>query len=224
MNSYTFRFLVIALGLMVSAAAPADEDARPSIAAILRTGTLGHGIDVSLPFWRTVALRIGQGSYSSLKHIREAEIAYDGQQRLAGTLAVADWYPFNSFFRLTAGYVRNQSRTTLTSRSTGTLVLNGNPYTGADTTLDGKISFEKTAPYFGFGFGNPSARGRVGVFAEFGAIRQKPVATLGGECRAASPDCDTFTEDLAIEQDLLRAELANTRWYPVVQLGIGVRY
>jgi hypothetical protein len=86
------------------------------------------------------------------------------------------------------------------------------------------------SPYIGFGWGNPTAEdSRIHLLVDVGAIcGGAPGVTLTAECGpaapAGSPACSQAQSDLASEAARLRHKADILRWYPVVSLGIGVRF
>jgi hypothetical protein len=213
--------------LFLAAPALADEYGPPSLAITPRTGMLGHGADLSLPLAENLNLRVGYGQYTKTKDVTESDVEYNGKLTLSGGMLVADWFPFGGNFRLSAGAIKNRSKVEITAKPTGTVTFDGVTYNGADINANGKVSYEKTAPYIGLGYGNASARSRIGFFAEFGVAYQKPEATLTATCNLGVNSCTTdpsFQQRVANEQRELQADAEDLKWYPVVQLGMSIRF
>lgn len=205
----------------------ADESTDRSVAIIPRAGMLGIGADLSIPLNDSFNARVGYGSSKRTRTITENDIEYDGQLKLAGGLAVIDWFPTGGNFRLSAGVARNQSRIAVTARPTTTVTFGNTTYGGNEINATGELNFVATAPYIGIGYGNASARSRLGFFIEGGLIRQKTKATLDGTCTAPALDptaCDTFNADLAQERAELQDSARKYRWFPVLQLGMSIRF
>jgi hypothetical protein len=219
--------LLASLLLSVPAASLADDPDRTSISLTARTGLLGHGLDLSYPLSDRLSIRAGFGNWTRSDEVDEGDTTYSGKLTLGGAMVVADWFPFRGNFRLSAGLVGNRSKVELAGRSTGTVTFGGTTYDAADITASGKISYEKTAPYLGFGFGNPSARSRFGFFAEFGAAYQRPGVALNATCNTGATTCSNdaaFQTSVAEEQREIQADADDFKWYPVVQLGISMRF
>lgn len=214
--------------LFLVAPALADEYGPPSLAITPRTGMLGHGADLSLPLADNLNLRVGYGRYTKTKDVTESDVEYNGKLTLSGGMLVADWFPFGGNFRVSAGAIKNRSKVEIAAKPTGTVTFNGQQYDGGDINANGKISYEKTAPYIGLGYGNASARSRIGFFAEFGVAYQKPEATLTATCNVGASTCSsldpTFDQNVAAEQRELQADAEDLKWFPVVQLGMSIRF
>lgn len=213
--------------LFLAAPALADEYGPPSLAITPRTGMLGHGADLSLPLADNLNLRVGYGRYSKTKDVTESDVEYNGKLTLSGGMLVADWFPFGGNFRVSAGAIKNRSKVEIAAKPTGSVTFNGVTYNGGDINANGKISYEKTAPYIGLGYGNASVRSRIGFFAEFGVAYQKPDATLTATCNVGGTSCTSdpaFADNVAAEQRELQADAEDLKWYPVVQLGMSIRF
>lgn len=222
----TYALLAVAT---LGTAAPvfADGLTDRSVAIIPRAGMLGIGADISIPLNESFNARIGYGSSKRTRTVTENDIEYDGQLKLAGGLAVIDWFPTGGNFRLSAGLARNQSKITVTARPNTTVTFGNNTYNGDDINARGELNFVATAPYIGLGYGNASARSRLGFFLEGGVIRQKTKATLNGTCTPPALDptaCDTFNADLAQERAELQDSARKYRWFPVLQVGMSFRF
>lgn len=217
---------LLALAALLSAqASAADPTSERSVAIIPRAGMLGVGADISIPLAENFNARFGYGTWKRSRDLHENDIEYDGKLRLAGGLAVLDWFPINGNLRLSAGLARNQSRLKVTARPTGTVVFGDSVYNAGDISASGELNFRATAPYLGIGYGNPSARSRLGFFLEGGVIRQRTRATLTGTCSdAVNCAANGFDADLARERAELEDSARKYRWFPVLQLGMSVRF
>lgn len=205
-------------------AAPAFADTSSSIAITPRAGTLGIGADLSVPLAEHFNARVGYGHWSRSREYTESDVKYDGKLTLNGALIVADWFPFGGNFRLSGGIAHNMSKMVINAKPAGTVTFGNNTYSSSDVSVQGKINYEKTAPYIGLGYGNASARSKLGFFFEYGLIRQRTKVTLDGTCNAGSPACDNFQSDLALERDDLQDKARDFKWYPVLQLGMSIRF
>lgn len=219
-RNLTFTFLAFA-AIGTGLPALAQEMADRSVAVIPRGGVLGAGVDLSFPLSERFNGRIGYGSLSRTGDYTETNFRYDGKLKFAGGLAVIDWFPTNGRFRLSAGVARNQSNIRVTASPTSSVSFGNNVYPASSITASGELNFAATAPYLGIGYGNPSAGGRVGFFLEGGLIRQKTKAALTGTCTAS---CGTFDADLAQEQADLQNSANDMRWFPVLQVGLSIRF
>lgn len=217
-----------ACGVM-SSSAMADDT---GIGVTAKVGVLtGLGLDLTVPLAETFNARIGVSKYDYDKTVTEDGIDYRGDLRLKTAGVYADWYPFAGRFRVSVGLVKNRSRFALNGTPTPgqTVTIGDTTYNASDIgTLDGSVDFDRgTAPFIGFGWGNPSARGRVGFVLEIGAIRQKsPITSLTVTCGPAltAPQCADLQNDAATEQAQLRETFDDMKWYPAISAGVSLRF
>lgn len=219
--------LLSPLLLVAPAISSADQSGATSIALTVRTGLLGHGLDLSIPLSERLNVRAGIGKFTRSGEVDESDVTYDGKLTLGGAMLVADWFPSGGNFRLSAGLLRNQGKIELAARPTGTVTFGGTTYDASEVSASGKISYEKTVPYIGFGFGNASAGSRFGFFAEFGAAYQRPGVSLTASCNASASSCTNdaaFQATVDEERREIQAEADRYKWYPVLQLGVSMRF
>lgn len=229
------RHLALVAALVAAAvAAPAAAD-ETGIGVTAKAGVLtGVGLDLSVPLSESFNVRAGVSKYDYDKTVTESGIDYQGDLRLKTAGLFADWYPFAGSFRLSLGLVKNGTKFTLNGKpSPGQTVTIGNQTYNASElgSVDGSVTFDKSAaPFVGFGWGNPSARGRFGFIVEVGAIRGKaPTASLTATCsatlQAADPArCTQLQNDAATEQAELQVALDDYKWYPAISAGLSFRF
>ena len=221
------RFL-IATFAMFPAIACAD-----GVAVALKGGTLGLGVELVFPVASNVTARIGANAFNYNHGISESGIDYDARLRLRSVSALADWYPAEGVFRLSAGIIGNNSKFDLTGKPSAgsTFTINNTTYSAAQVgSVTGDVTFNKAAPYIGIGWGNPVAKGRGWSFvADVGVLYQRsPKAALRVTCGAAVPaaTCNQLQSDVAAEQNQLRDSFTGTKyeWYPVLSVGASYQF
>ena len=97
-------------------------------------------------------------------------VDYDGTFKNDRFGTFLDWYPLSNGFRLSAGATFNDTNATLNGRGTGNSTINGKAVDLTGETFNVKLTYPKTTPYVGIGWGHhsDSARG-IGFFADIGA-------------------------------------------------------
>lgn len=215
-------FAAIAAALLyLPAAAPADT----SIGA--RAGTLGVGGEISYAVSQNLALRLGSDAYSRTGTANREGIEYDYTAKLRTASLLADWFPLANNFRISLGIMYNGNKVTGTGvpDATGNFNIGGQNIPASDVgTLDAQVTFKKTAPYFGIGYGRPIASGLSFLF-DLGVMFQgKPKTTLTANCTATTPNCAQLQSDVAAEQAALDDSLKNFKYYPVLTLGLGYTF
>jgi len=203
------------------------------VAVALKGGTLGVGVELVFPLASNVTARIGANAFNYDHGISESGIDYDARLRLRSVSALADWYPAEGVFRLSAGLIANDNKFDLTGKPSAgsTFTINNTTYSAAQVgSVTGDVTFNKAAPYIGIGWGNPVAKGIGWSFvADVGVLYQRsPKAALRVTCGAAVPaaTCSQLQSDVAAEQDQLRDSFTGTKyqWYPVLSVGASYQF
>ncbi|MEK7810252.1 MAG: hypothetical protein AAB278_00350 [Pseudomonadota bacterium] len=142
---------------------------------------------------------------------------HDGKQQVV--LFIGDWYPnVESQFRYSLGLAYNEHEDRFSGREliVGGYNLGANHYSGSQVgNLQGVARYNKFAPYFGLGWGNPVAKNKKwGAVFDAGLLRQgRPDVTLTTSGTVAPAD-------LAAEQ----TRLVNDSWTWSPRVSVGVSY
>ena len=222
-----------ALALASLAAPAASCAATPDFAVALRAGTPGVGLDLDLGLSPAFGLRVGFAGFNINHSIDTSDVDYDGRLKLRTITGLLDWYVFNGGFHLTAGVAGNGTKLDVVGQpSQGSYTINGTTYSSSQLgSLTGELKFgNSVSPYVGFGWGNPTGEdSRFHFLFDVGAIYGgTPSVTLTAQCGPAAPPgssvCNQAQSDLAAEEAKLRHKADILQWYPVVSLGIAVRF
>ncbi len=191
----------------------------------LQAGTLGGGLGLTFGVNRSLDVRAGFNVANAERTATLGGISYDGQLKFQTVGALADWYPFQGSFHLSAGLFYNDNKVNLTATpgAGGTYTINGNTYSAAQVgTLTGAIGFNKTSPYGGLGFGNPMRGGPWSVMLDLGVLYQgSPQVTLSASGERANPQVATVVSSAA---QTAQSDIADYRWWPLVQLNLAYRF
>jgi len=204
---------------------PASTPADVSVA--LRMSTLGVGIEIGKLLTDHLGARVG-ANYSKVSTSKaQSDIAYDLSLKFHAVSALLDLYPGNrGSFHVTGGVMTNPVTVSATGQPTGgTFTLNGTTYPSSQVgTLTASLKFPSVAPYLGLGFGT-AARGAPVFFAfDLGAVLGQPTITLdatGTACGAGTACAANLQAQADTTQHDVRKYL---KVYPVVSLGIGLRF
>jgi hypothetical protein len=191
------------------------------LAISLKAGTMGPGVELSLPVGSNLGLRVG-GSFLPLTptHIEEDEdvtVKFKGDVTWGGYKGLLDIYPFRNGFRLTAGAYVDIREVKATGKPLSAMEIDGKEFSperlgsvSATLTYDQAVS-----PYVGFGFGDPTRRGRVGFLFEAGVIYTgEPTFEMSGTGMMAP------TANWA---PTMEESIKTFTWMPVVSLGLSFR-
>ncbi|RJF99854.1 hypothetical protein D3871_00935 [Noviherbaspirillum saxi] len=145
--------------------------------------------------------------------------------------ALLDWYPSkDSSFRLTTGLAYNGNKIDVMAQpnAAGVYNINGTAYSSASVgQVNGKVSFNKVAPYLGIGWGRSSEKEKGWSFStDIGLLFQGSAKTSLSNtgCAATATVCAQFANDLARENEQLRHEVSRFKAYPVLRVGLSYRF
>ena len=207
---------------------PAVSQADTSLG--LRAGTLGLGAELSFAVSQRLALRLGADTYSpKTVTVTQQDVDYDAKAKLRSASLLVDWFPFANNFRISLGAMINQNKVTATGKpnSNGQFTINGQPINASDVgSLDAEVSFKKTVPYLGIGYGRP-INGGLSFISDLGVMFQgSPKSTLTATCSptASAPNCTTLQNAVASEQATLQDDLSKFKYYPVFSIGLAYTF
>jgi hypothetical protein len=201
---------------------PVKKESRSGLGMTGKIGTLGYGAEFSYGSSDSFSTRVGINSFKRTYNSSSGTANYDFKVQLQTASVLADWYPFEGRFRTSAGLLYNNDKLTLKAvPGVSGYTVGGVTYTGV-TSVDATIAFNKVAPYFGIGWGNPVANDKGwGLVSDIGVMFQgKPKTNLTVACVTA---CPTAT-DIANENAKLESDLSHFKWWPVISLGISYQW
>lgn len=206
--------------------------AETEIAVYAKGGTLGVGGGVGVALSNAFRARGEYTTYNySPQSIETENITYDPDLDIRASALLLDWHPFRGNFRLTGGAIFNGNELLLRGQPAAGSAINyrGRTYSMAQVaSLDGKVDFESTAPYVGFGWGDALDRaGHFTLLADIGVMFQgNGDVQLNTTCNGAQMAAMCAQIDNAVnrEKQAIKNELADYRYWPVLNVGIGYRF
>lgn len=191
-------------------------------------GTTGVGFHVSAPVSSSLNARVGFGLLDFNRNISKNSVDYSAKLKIKNLDILADWFPFDGGFRLTGGGVLNFNKFHAHAKPKGgTYTFNGNTYSAAQAgEIDGRIDFDRFAPYFGIGWGNAVSKGATwGFTTDIGVMFQgSPNSSLTSNgCSAGTSVCANLASDLEAENKSLRHKI-DYRYWPVVRIGLFYKF
>ncbi len=214
----------------VEPVAAADEvepaaDSRSGMGVTGKIGTLGYGAELNLGISDNLGARVGVNAFNYKYNANSGTVNYDFKLQLQTVSVLADWYPFAGGFRASAGVLYNNNKVTLNAiPGAGSYTINGVTYTSSQvSSLQGTMTFNKVAPYFGLGWGNPVARGKGwGLVTDVGVLFQgSPKLDLLATCATSCPGLQANAE---AENAKLQSDLSNFKFWPVASIGISYQW
>lgn len=188
-----------------------------------RVGLLGLGVEYSYRLSERIVLRTGlNGSGFSFEET-ESGIDYDFDLDFDSLSVGVDVHPFTGAFRVSGGFLKNDSSLAAASLPTGSYTVDDTSYPADQVgTLRGRIGFDNTAPWVSVGWDFLHDKA-VGLSFELGVVKQgTPTVRLSADGPIATdPD---FAADLAAEQAELQASLDDLDVYPYAMIGAVFRF
>jgi len=187
-------------------------------------GFPGVGLGYAHPLDSSVTLR---GDFMTLgsRHQNKTQdgVEYAADLKMNRTALLADWFPFEGVFRLTAGLGLSNYKLTMDAAGAGkTITVGDNAYTlGATDGMTVVVKYPRTMPYLGIGWGHQQASGfRFGV--DIGTLIGKP--TVEATARGSLATNSTFQADMDKELNQVRDDLGKVRYLPQLTFSIGYSF
>jgi hypothetical protein len=198
--------------------------------AAARIGTTGFGAELGAGLNEFLAVRGSYGAGTYNYSFTESDIRYKAKVKPSVGLLTLDVHPFAGYFRLSAGLGLNNTRADGTADSTsGTITINGTVYNTSEVgTVQGRVTFDRTSPYLGLGWGAAPKPGGTGLYftSDLGVIFSKATGSVTGTCASSlpAPVCSQLQNDLNAEAQQFKQEVEKFKYYPVIAIGIGYRF
>jgi hypothetical protein len=218
------RGLQIVIGI-VMILLPFQAQALVGIGVTGKVGTTGLGADVTVPLisnW--VNLRGGYNLMELRPSTTQGDIKYKGDLRLESIPILLDLHPFHGNFRITGGAYINKNELDLSSVvDASTVGLGGGVGTAS---LNANVSWSKDfAPYFGIGYGNAADDNTLDLPIALGLSIDVGAFYMGSPDVLLSESTGTVSAaDLAIEAAQLEEDLSDLKIFPVITIGIHIRF
>ncbi len=200
--------------------------AQAVVGVTAKVGTTGLGADLTVPLisnW--LNLRTGYNFGEIRPSTTQAGINYKSDVHFESVPLLLDLHPFHGSFRITGGVYYNKNEADLSSFIGAGQEIGGVP-APVDTILNANVSWSKEfAPYLGIGWGNAADDNTldlpiaIGFSLDIGAFYQGSPDVLLTESAGLVPPID-----LAIEQQNLEDSLSDFKFYPVITVGIHIRF
>ncbi len=233
--SVVYKLVLLVVALTIFSANTKAE----GMAVSAQISALGQGVEVTQKYSDEFNAKIGYHQYryqgteplsffsqlntfwTDILGLTKSGNSYDHDGKQQIVQLIGDWYPnAESQFRYSLGLIYNQHEDRFSGREliVGGYNLGANHYSASQVgNLQGVARYNKFAPYFGLGWGNPVSKNKKwGVLFDAGLLRQgRPDVTLTAS-GTVSPG------DLAAEQ----ARLVNDSWTwsPLVSVGVSYQW
>lgn len=190
----------------------------------IHASTLGFGAGFAIPVTENIAGRLSLNKFNYAYQTTSDSINYDSTLKLESIAALADWHLFSGVTHLTAGLVLNNNEFNMVATPVGTnYTINGTTYNTATVgTLNAAITFNKIAPYLGFGWSGRASKTGFSFKSDIGVMFQgSPKSTLTATGAAAN---QALAADVAAAQAKLDSDMKNFNIYPVISFGLAYAF
>ncbi|UTH74796.1 hypothetical protein [Chromobacterium sp. IIBBL 290-4] len=153
-------------------------------------------------------------------------VQYQGKFKLFQAGLLADYFPFDSEFRFSAGLVLVNTKLNLNGNpdGTGSYTFNGNTYTSGQVgTATGQAKWDKPGLYLGLGYGNSLSEKGWSVGGDLGLIYTgKPTTTLSAACGSSlsAAQCQQLQSDVAADQATVQNDVNKYKIWPVGRISV----
>lgn len=219
--------LTLAALLVGAGAAPVIAHAEDrGLAVGVGGGTTGGLVEAQAQVTTYIQVRGGFNYFSYGVDDEYDDVAYEGDLDLSTLAAFLDVRPFANSFILTGGAYFGDKSLNLNATPTQPVEIGDQTFTPAQVgqlALDATL--EDVAPFVGLGFDTTfQGSGRVGFKIIAGAMfTGSPSVNLTSTGGALSNDA-AFLAEVAQEEQNLQDEVNDYEVYPVVQLGLTLRF
>jgi len=209
----------IILGLACIGLASTDAAAIET-ALTAKLGSLGMGVEGTFGLAEHFNARLGLNRFDYDRSETISSNRYDFNLKLKSISLFADWHPFGSAFRFTAGLMSNSNELSGSSTS-DSLDIGNRTYTNVG--LDAKLDFDSAAPYLGVGWGNALAVGKGwGFNVDLGVMFQGAGNVNLTPTGAAASFIDPA--DVAMEEQNFEDDIKTYKYYPVFSFGVSYKF
>ncbi len=197
------------------------------LSAGAKLGTLGIGGELGYRPLSMFGARIDGEAFSFSDTITAGHVNYNANANLQSYGALADLYPFGESFRVTAGLRLNENE--LRGQSQSVRIDGQNVPTSEFGGIGAKVTFDKTSPYVGFGWGGTIAPG-LNFTGDFGVMfNGNPKASLTASPNGAGAALLALTGQnlntlVASERSSLQNAVNGYAYYPVIEIGLTYKF
>jgi hypothetical protein len=206
-----------------------SKPADPGISLGVQISTLGLGAQLGKQVSPNFGARLGFNTlnYSggSSSNFSSGGLSYSGSLKLSSVTLLGDLYPTkNTSFHLTGGLVENSNSVSASATpaadptDANPITINGNTYFANDIgTETSKVSFSKSDPYIGIGWGKPyGSGGAIRLSLDLGAMFESS-SVSSSHTAATDSNNKNLNNDV---NSSIQSTLKYLKVYPVVSLGI----
>ncbi|MGD8777483.1 MAG: hypothetical protein PVH88_00800 [Ignavibacteria bacterium] len=187
----------------------------------LKAGSLGLGFEATRTIFQNLNGRVAINyfSYNYNGESKSGDVNYDLDFNLLSFTVFFDWFPFESGFHLSGGFLYSNNNIEGLGKPTRTYTVGGTIYTPEKLgNLNAKVEPSlKFSPYLGLGWGNAVEQDKkLGFLVNLGIIYQgSPDVTLTAK---------GLLEPTAEQEPDVENDIRNLKYYPVLTIGLTYQF
>ena len=189
----------------------------------LKVGTLGVGVDFSMPITNYLNARLNVNGFKYSYDTTQNSIDYSATASLLSAGALLDYYPMSTnAFRISGGVYYNGNKVEGDANVASPLSLNGSvPYAvGQIGSLAFDSKLNEVAPYIGIGWGNRGDEKGWGLSLDIGAMYHgEPGIDATVTTTLPLATANALKNDVEAERAKLEDDFKSYSFYPVVMIG-----
>lgn len=218
--------LQLAIGMMLLILPMQAQAGVIGIGVTGKVGTTGLGADLTVPLvsnW--LNLRAGYNFGELRPSMTQGDIKYKSDVHLESVPILLDLHPFHGNFRVTGGVFYNKNELDLSSVVDASTIGLGGSGSGTATVNANVDWSNEFSPYLGIGWGNAADDNTldlpiaIGFSLDIGAYYQGSPNVILTESSGTVSAADLAAEAAQIEDDL-----SGFKFFPVVTVGVHIRF
>jgi len=195
----------------------------------LKMGTLGLGLDFSLPLNDYFSTRISLNGFKYTYDTTQDDVDYSATATLLSAGLLLDYYPIQSSdFRLSAGVYYNGNIIDADAQINKKITLGTTTYNiGEIGSLATATKLNEVAPYIGIGWGNKGKEEGWGFSLDVGAMYHGEIgidATVKPSIALSTSTETVLKANVETERKNIEDDVRNYTFYPVIMLGLSYSF
>lgn len=193
----------------------------------LNVGTLGVGVNLSLPLNESVSLRANINKFKYHLNKKYKKVSFSGDLDLSNGGVLLDYFPANNFFRLSAGAYINKNKVSGVSNFTKTLTVKVYHIKREFTDhvkIESEAKFNNISPYVGIGWGNNISKKGWNTTLDVGMIYQGLAKITFDTTTKYDLTKERLKKDIQREKARVKDFARKYRLYPVISVGISYSF
>jgi len=230
LSSLTLSSLLFAGNTEIKPIVPVLDIETPSYYTVaLKAGTLGLGVDFSLPLNEYFSARLNVNGFSYTGDTTQDDVDYSMTASLLTAGVLLDYYPIQSSdFRISAGVYYNGNVFEGEAEVNKAITLGSTPYSSGEIgSLAIESKLNEVAPYVGIGWGNKGKEKGWDWSLDIGAMYHGEVgidATVKPTTNLTATTEAVLETNIETERQNIEDDMSSYTFCPVIMLGVSYSF